>query len=78
MVERWRKGECRLESARKRRLRAWEEEEWGRLEHTLEGISLTTQDDHLIWSNSGKEYNVAEGYKLLSRSNGKELIWNKI
>lgn len=41
MVKKWRKGECNMESTWQRRLRAWEEEEWARIENTLENINLT-------------------------------------
>lgn len=35
-------------------------------------------EDQLIWSNSGKDYNVADGYKFLTRLSGKDIIWNKL
>nr|XP_017228424.1 PREDICTED: uncharacterized protein LOC108203774 [Daucus carota subsp. sativus] len=78
MVDLWKGGELNGECAWQRRLRAWEEEVWAEIENILKNVKLSSQEDQLIWSNTGKAYKVGDGYKALITSRGADIIWNNI
>lgn len=78
MKDLWLRGELRQESAWLRKLRAWEEELWLRVEEVLEDLKLSSLKDQLIWSSSGKSYKVVDGYKSLFAPSNRDCIWTKI
>lgn len=78
MKDLWLRGELGKESAWLRKLRAWEEDQWLKVDEVLEGLNLSSNKDQLIWSNSRKSYRVADGYNSQVTTANKDLIWTRI